>query len=76
METSPYATELLLLRMRAGLTQQDLANALGYEQASISGYERAEIRPSAKRYQRLVTYLDAVISGDDSRAQAIAERAA
>lgn len=76
MELSPLAQDLQTLRYRAGLDQQALADALGMSQAKISLYETGKQRPKPARYRRMVEYLEAVISGDDSRAQAIAERAA
>jgi transcriptional regulator with XRE-family HTH domain len=51
------------LRARAGLTQQELAERVGSDQAQISGYETGRIVPSGPRLQELAKALDC--SADD-----------
>lgn len=76
MNSLPFATEIQALRYRAGLDQSELATALGITQGDMSRYETGKVRPHARRYRRIVEYLEAVISGDDDRAQAIRDEAA
>jgi transcriptional regulator with XRE-family HTH domain len=44
-------------RVRAGLTQQELADRVGSDQAQISGYETGKIIPSGPRLQDLAKAL-------------------
>lgn len=44
-------------RVRAGLTQEELAQRVGSDQAQISGYETGKILPSGPRLQELAKAL-------------------
>ncbi|TMC46845.1 MAG: helix-turn-helix transcriptional regulator [Chloroflexi bacterium] len=56
----PEAGQLREIRIRAGLTQQELADELGIARASLNRYERGHRRPRglvAERYGRLLRTL-------------------
>jgi transcriptional regulator with XRE-family HTH domain len=56
----PPADELREIRLRAGLSQQELADELGIARGSLNRYERGRRRPRgvvAERYGRLLRTL-------------------
>ena len=54
----PKPIERRLLRIRAGLTQADIANAIGSSAATISRYETGARDPSATTRERYSKVLD------------------
>lgn len=54
----PLPVERRLLRMRAGLTQAEIAAAIGASPASISRYESGKREPSAAARERYCQVLD------------------
>lgn len=55
--TSPFALYLRDLRLRHGMTQADLAHAVGYEQAHMSSLELGTKNPTDEFLVRLVNEL-------------------
>ena len=53
------AREVLRLRLAAGLTQKELAERVGTQQASISRLERASYKPNLGFLQRVAEALNA-----------------
>lgn len=47
-QTLAFGTLLRQLRKRAGMTQRDLATALGYSDSLISGLEKAQRQPDRR----------------------------
>lgn len=54
MQTVPFGTLLKQLRKRAGMTQRNLAAALGYSDSLISGLEKGQRQPDIDRGGRVV----------------------
>ena len=52
-----FGSEIRRLRKQADISQQALAEAVGYERAAISKIERDERRPAAEKLQALVEAL-------------------
>lgn len=44
MLTADERWELKILRLKKGIRQDDIAEAIGYSQAMVSGYERGKIK--------------------------------
>lgn len=61
---------LKIHRVRAGLTQQELADRVGSDQAQISGYETGSIMPSGPRLQDLAKALGCSADDIELRPQA------
>ncbi len=57
--TYSLATQLVELRERRGLTQSQLAEKCGIDQAEISRIERGSTRPTTRVLQRIADALDA-----------------
>ncbi len=56
------AVELMELRERHGMTQEELAEATGIHQSEISRIERGSANPTAKTLLRIAEALDARVS--------------
>lgn len=61
---SPVSIHLRDLRLRVGVTQQDLAHAIGYEQAYVSSIELGTKSPSQEFLDKLIVELNL---GDEER---------
>lgn len=53
------ASQVAALRERRGLTQQELADLAGMDQADVSKIERGVLQPSSRRLHRLADALGA-----------------
>ena len=53
------AMQVIALREQAGLTQTQLAQRCGVDQADISRIERGSVRPTSRTLQRIAHFLDA-----------------
>jgi transcriptional regulator with XRE-family HTH domain len=63
----PPATARRVLRESAGLTQQDLADALGVRRATIARYELSQREPHGdlrRRYAAALKFLGAYVAGN------------
>ena len=58
-QTYKIAMQVVELRLRHGLTQAELAERCGMDQADISRIERGSTSPTARTLQRLAEALDA-----------------
>ncbi len=56
-----YAIKLRSLRLGAGLSQYDLAKALGISQANIGRYEKAVTYPSVEVMIKIADYFDTTL---------------
>ncbi|MFN8445377.1 MAG: helix-turn-helix transcriptional regulator [Caldilineaceae bacterium] len=75
MQTVPFSTLLKQLRKRAGMTQRDLAAALGYSDSLISGLEKAQRQPDLDAVlHRFISALG--LQGDPRTATKLIEAAA
>ena len=52
-ENETFAVRLKAFRKEAGLTQQDIATALGLDRSTYTYYERGKTRPNWETLQRL-----------------------
>ena len=60
-ESYDIAAKVMALRLERGLTQADLADRAGIDQADISRIERGATSPTWKTLQRVLAALDARI---------------
>ena len=58
-QANDVALQLIELRERHGLTQAELADRCGIDQADISRIERGATSPTARTLQRIAVALDA-----------------
>lgn len=57
-----YAARLKALRKEKGLTQQDVADQLGVNKQTVSGYERGARKPDFERLDALAELFDVSIA--------------
>jgi len=57
LDASVVATKLRQMRERSGMTQQQLATALGCYQPLISRYERGQTKPTIERFKMIARIL-------------------
>lgn len=57
-----FGKRIRLLRMSAGLSQEQLANLCNLDRTYIGGIERGERNPALKNIQRLAEALDVSLS--------------
>ena len=58
----PYATSLQRLRRASGLTQAELAEALGISKSAVSMYERGNREPELELLQTMADYFHVSVS--------------
>lgn len=58
-QTYAIATQVIALREKHGLTQAELAERCGIDQADLSRIERGSTNPTARTLQRIAEALDA-----------------
>jgi len=61
-EAPPLGKKLAALRKQRGLTQQQLADALGQSQSVVVYYERRAVNPSLELLQKLATFYGVAVT--------------
>lgn len=57
LKTPPHVPNMVRMRLNAGMTQKELADAIGVDQGRISRYETRVVKPGVRMLQRIAEAL-------------------